>query len=271
LRPAARGTTFGPPAAAAVTVLGAALVSGCGSSAPTQATTADGPPPPSLAAKCGDVHGVRARPFWLRASDGQRLYAAAGGSAAVGVVLVPESPPGDVCGWLPYIATLERQGLRFLSLDYRGTGDSPATTRNPFAYGRDLAAAIAGLRGHGARTIFLGGASFGAVAAMQYGPGLDADGIISLSGETRLPELHVDALTAIPRLRVPLLIVGTRRDSYVSVRDALMLLRRAGSSDKRIAFFPGSRHGWEIVENAPYAARARALIRDWIRAHAGTR
>ena len=65
------------------------------------------PPLPSFTSDCSDADGAREQPSWLHASDGQRLYAIHGGSGSRGVVLVPESPPGDVCGWLPYAATLE--------------------------------------------------------------------------------------------------------------------------------------------------------------------
>ncbi len=41
--------------------------------------------------------------------------------------------------------------------------------------------------------------------------------------------------------------------------------RRAGTNDKQLKILPGSWHGWEIVEEAPYASRARKTILDWIR------
>jgi alpha-beta hydrolase superfamily lysophospholipase len=205
--------------------------------------------------------------MWLHASDGQRLYAISGGSGPSGVVLVPESPPGDVCGWLPYIATLEHAGLRVLALDYRGTGDSPVTVRRAAVDLKpDLTAAVGQLRDEGAEKVILGGASLGGAAAMTYGPSLDIDGVISLSGETDLPAYHLDAIGAVPRLRVPLLLVDARHDPYLPVVDARRLVRRAGTSDKQARFFPGEWHGWEIVEDAPYAQKARALILGWIRA-----
>ena len=229
-----------------------------------------GPKPFSVDSECGDPSGARVTPVWLHTADGLHLYAVAGGSGKTGVVLVPESPPGDVCGWLPYMATLERAGLRVLALDYRGTGGSALTaTARPYAYGNDLGAAIKQIRADGAKTVVLLGASFGGAAAMAYGPELDADAIVSVSGETALAEQHVNALAAIPRLRVPLLIVDTRHDSYLPVPDARKLLRRAGSPDKRTMFFPGELHGWDIVgPKAPYAAKARALILAWLRGHA---
>ncbi len=238
--------------------------SGCdGHSSPTASQ------PSSVASECGATYGVRATPMWLHTADGLRLYAVEGGSGKTGVVLVPESPPGDVCGWLPYMATLERAGLRVLALDYRGTGGSPTpVTAKQFAYGNDLEAGIRQVRANGAKAVIVIGASFGGAAAMAYGPHLDADAIISLSGETALAEQHVNALATIPRLRIPLLIVGTRHDAYLPIPDALKLLRRAGSADTHTIFFPGSLHGWDIVGEAPYAAKARALILAWIRAHA---
>jgi alpha-beta hydrolase superfamily lysophospholipase len=93
--------------------------------------------------------------------------------------------------------------------------------------------------------------------------------VVSLSGETALPSRKLNALAAVPNLRAPLLIVGSRHDPYLPVDEALQLLRRAGSKDKRTALYPGGFHGWNIVEDAPYAAKARALILGWIRARAG--
>jgi alpha-beta hydrolase superfamily lysophospholipase len=198
------------------------------------------------------------------------LYGATGGGGDVGVVLAPESPPANVCGWLRYVATLEHAGLRVIAFDFRGTGDSPRPlgTAAQSAYDHDFAAAIARLRSGGATKVVVIGASLGGARALTYGPTLDADAIVSLSGEATLPEYDINAIPLVPHLRVPLLIVGTRHDPYLPVSSALQLLRRAGSKDKQTAFFPGSWHGWEIVLDAPYAARARALILHWIHAHA---
>jgi alpha-beta hydrolase superfamily lysophospholipase len=221
-------------------------------------------PPRSLAAKCIDTSGVDAQPFWLTASDGTRLYAIETGRGTTTVVLAHESP-ADLCGWLPYIPTLAAAGLRVLAFDFRNYGDSARPpVRAATAYGRDLAAAVARARADGAGRVFLMGASFGGAAALTYGPALRLAGLISLSGEARLDNMN--ALRAVRRLRAPLLIVGSRHDRYASVREMLQLYRRAGSKDKRTAFYPGAFHGWSIVETAPYAARARALILSWIRA-----
>lgn len=263
------GVTRGMLRAAASAMTLCALAAGCGGGRPAPRAPAPASPPPTLSAECGVPGHAGVRPLWLEASDGQRLYAAGGGSGTVGVVLVPESPPGSICGWLAILPTLERAGrLRVLALDYRGTGGSPVEPgRARFAYGRDLAAAVGRLRAEGAKKVILMGASLGGAMAMAYGPDLDVDAVISLSGETSLPSYHVDAIDAVPRLRTPLLIVGTRHDTYLPVGDARRILARAGGGDEQAILLPGSWHGWEIVENAPYAQRALRRIIGWIAAH----
>jgi esterase/lipase len=253
-----------------VAVLAAALVSAtaCGADGSTR-DRGIAVEPRSVDAKCGETHGAHVAPLWLHATDGQRLYAVSGGSGEVGVVLAPESPPGDVCGWLPYLTTLEQAGLRVIAFDFRGTGDSPTavTSAGQSAYDRDFAAAIRRLRADGSSKIVVIGASLGGARALTYGHRLDTDAIVSLSGEATLPEYNIDVLPVVSRLRVPLLIVGSRHDAYLPVAIALQLLHRAGSKSKEMFFFPGSWHGWELVEEAPYAARARAAILRWIRSH----
>jgi alpha-beta hydrolase superfamily lysophospholipase len=221
---------------------------------------------PALKEKCGDTSGVSAQPFALATSDGVSLYAIEAGSGPVAVVLAHESP-ASLCGWLPYIPSLTASGLRVLAFDFRGFGDSTVPAGVPYrAYDRDLAAIVARARNGGARRVFLMGASYGGAIALTYAPRLRLDGVISLSGETYLPSAKANALDSAPRLRAPLLVVGSRHDRYLPVKDALALIRRAGSKDKRTALYPGGWHGWAIVEEAPYAADARLLILAWIRA-----
>lgn len=43
------------------------------------------------------------------------------------------------------------------------------------------------------------------------------------------------------------------------------LIRDAGSHEKRLLLYPGSRHGWDVVEGAPSAGKARAAVISWIR------
>jgi pimeloyl-ACP methyl ester carboxylesterase len=222
--------------------------------------------PPPLSSTCGDAPGIVAQPTFVRTADGVDLYALDAGTGSTAVVLVHESP-ANLCGWLPYIPALTEAGFRVLAFDLRGFGHSVVPAKVPDrGYDRDLAAMVARAHADGAKRVFLMGASYGGAVSLTYAPELRVDGVISLSGETYLPSTHANPLRSAPRLHVPLLIVGTRHDRYLPVKDALALLRKAATKDKRTALYPGGWHGWEIVEDAPYAASARALIAGWLRA-----
>lgn len=227
------------------------------------ATAGAGSAPRPLATKCG-TSGIRARPFWITTADRVRLYAIEAGRGTTTVVLAHEYP-ADLCGWLPYAAKLTAAGLRVLAFDFRNYGDSGRPSRGITAFDRDVRAAVARARADGARRVFLVGASFGGVVALTYGSELPLAGVISMSGETKL--FAMNALTGVARLRAPLLILGSREDRYLTVREARQLLARAGSKDKRLVLYPAAFHGWQIVEEAPYGSRARALVLTWIRAH----
>jgi len=228
---------------------------------------ADAASAPPLSSTCGDAPGVTAQPFYVRTSDGVDLYSIDAGSGSTAVILVHESP-ANLCGWLPYIPMLTSAGFRVLAFDLRGFSESGLVPGAPArAYDRDLAAMVAQARKDGAKRVFLVGASYGGAVSLTYAPRLAVDGVISLSGETYLPSVSANPLKSAPGLKLPLLIVGTRHDRYLPVKDALTLLKHTAAKDKRTAFYPGAWHGWDIVENAPYAAKARALIAAWLRSH----
>jgi alpha-beta hydrolase superfamily lysophospholipase len=243
-------------------------VSGCAVGVAAAALAAGVPAaesPPPLSSTCGDAPGITAQPSYVRTADGVDLYALDAGTGSTAVVLVHESP-ANLCGWLPYIPSLTAAGFRVLAFDLRGFGHSAVPPKVPFrAYDRDLAAIVARARGDGAKRVFLMGASYGGAVSLTYAPRLGVDGVISLSGETYLPSSHANPMLSAPRLHVPLLIVGSRRDHYLPVKSALALLKKSGTKDKRTAFYPGGWHGWGIVETAPFAASARSLIAGWLR------
>jgi fermentation-respiration switch protein FrsA (DUF1100 family) len=94
--------------------------------------------------------------------------------------------------------------------------------------------------------------------------------VISVSGEKQLanrcgPAAELDALDAVPRLRPPFLILGSREDGFLPPSDARALLQRAGAPHKRLVLVPGGDHGWDILENAPYRARANVVVHDFLR------
>jgi dienelactone hydrolase len=128
------------------------------------------------------------------------------------------------------------------------------------------------LEHEGAHKVFLLGASFGGITSMVAGSRLGSKvaGVISVSGEKYLanrcgPSSELDALSAVARLRVPFLILGSRDDGYLPPSDARALERRAASAHKELDLFPGAYHGWDILDVAPYRARANRIVVTFLR------
>lgn len=224
------------------------------------------PAGPRLSRVCfGQVpRGLRAETSWLRASDGIRLFAFTSGSGSTGVVLAHESP-GGACGWLPAVPTFTAHGLRVLGFDFRGFPPSAsAPNRSADDFAPDLQAAVEALHADGARKVFVVGASFGGAATLEEAAGLHGvAGFVSLSGELDLPTTG-NVLPAVRRLRAPLLVVASRRDYYLDAADAKRLVRAAGSADKQLALYPGSYHGWDLLERAPFRQRVWSRLLGWI-------
>lgn len=160
-----------------------------------------------------------------------------------------------------------------LLFDHRhfGLSQSPISSANCGQFSRDLEGAVTEMKRESARRVFLVGASFGGVTSMVAGSRLGSRiaGVVSVSGEKQLanrcgPATELDALATIPKLRAPFLILGSREDGYLLPRDARELERRAGSEQKRLVLFPGGYHGWDILDVAPYQARASRLLIDFL-------
>jgi Alpha/beta hydrolase family len=219
--------------------------------------------PPTLKDACFSTSGVSARSMWFKATDGVRLYGIEAGTGRTAVVLAHEGG-ADLCGWLPYIRTLENAGVRAFAFDFRGYGNSDSPTRGALVLGRDLAGAVAQVRVDGAKRIFLMGASMGGAAVVQNSAGIRVDGLISLSGTRLWSGYGVNDPAGVRSLSAPFLYVGTRDDWRAPRKEALSVFHSVGSADKRIVLYPGATHGWELVEVPPYGSRTRALILTWI-------
>lgn len=252
-------------AAAAALLVTVGLATGCGRT--TRALDAKGGSLPPLGKRCRGG-SVRAKVGWFHATDGVRLDGASLGDGKTGVVLAHESP-ADLCGWVPYAKALSTAGFRVLIFDHRhfGLSQSPFVGPKCGRFSRDLAGAVTELEREGAKKVFLMGASFGGITSMVAGSRLGdkVAGVISVSGEKYLanrcgPNAELDAASAMPRLHVPFLILGSREDGYLPVSDARTLERRAASTHKQLVLFPGGYHGWDILDIAPYRARANRIV-----------
>jgi pimeloyl-ACP methyl ester carboxylesterase len=213
-----------------------------------------GDAPPSLATACGSAPAIAARPLAVEAGDG-----------AVGVVLAHQAR-SDLCEERPYAKTLVGADLRVLAFDFRGNGRSARPSKNWLAYRRDFAAAVKQLHADGSPQVFLVGASMGGAAAVQNSAGLPLAGIVSLSGTWLWPGYGINKPG--PRaLRAPFLYIGSKNDWRAPLKEARAIVRKVGSRDKRSVFYRGSLHGWQLVQDASFASKTRALILAWIHRH----
>jgi alpha-beta hydrolase superfamily lysophospholipase len=227
---------------------------------------------PSLATTCGAVPArLSTSTYFLRASDGVRIYAAAAGSGSKAVVLVHESGGGGLCGWLPTMRWLSENGTRAVAINLRGYPPSGIPRLAMYHhYAADIQTAIDAAHTLGAKDVFVMGASLGGAATVAEAPKLTGvAGVISLSSELELPTSELDAIGAAPHITVPFLFVGSEADGYVLGSDARRLTRAVGSKDKQAHVFQGGYHGWDLLDVAPYRARVEALILGWLRQRGG--
>jgi dienelactone hydrolase len=139
-----------------------------------------------------------------------------------------------------------------------------APNRRADDFAPDFQAAVDALHADGAGKVFVVGASFGGAAMLKEAARLHGvTGFVNLSGELDLPTTG-NVLPAVRRLRAPLLVVASRRDYYLDAADAKRLVRAAGSADKQLALYPGSYHGWDLLEQAPFKQRVWSRLLGWI-------
>ena len=227
------------------------------------AAGAAGDTPPTLTEACGSASDLSARSFWAETNDGVRLYMIEAGSGQTTLVLA-HGGRSDLCETLTFASKLVASGYRILAFDFRGSGSSASPSTNRLALGSDLAAAVANARTTGPEHVFLIGSSMGGAAIVQNTSNLRVDGRISLSGTRLWPGFGINNPAGVARIRSPFLYVGARNDWRAPLKEALGIFRRVGARDKRTAFYPGSEHGWQLVESSRFALQTRTLVLHWI-------
>ncbi|HKU59423.1 MAG TPA: hypothetical protein VJP39_07445, partial [Gaiellaceae bacterium] len=132
-------------------------------------------------------------------------------------------------------------------------------------YDADVVGAAQKLHALGARKVVVAGASLGGASVLAAGPELNrlASGIADFSGEPSLANADV----AVPKITLPILVVGSKNDSYAPESTSDWIMANVGSTDKQLLLEPGSAHGWDIVQITPYAAKARATVLAWLARH----
>jgi len=195
-------------------------------------------------------------PGWqpLQASGIYGAPAAYLGSGRLGVVFADDSDD-DPCSWRREARALASRGYA-VAVFQAGGGDE---ARQALTIG-------AALRRTGSRRIVLIGASVGARAVLQAGAmrphGIQ--GLVALSAERRIGSNPSDLLPQVRRVRLPLLSVGSRKDSLTSFgRDTRAFDRAIGGGT--LLLVSGDAHGVDLLRGR-HGARVRAAILRFLRA-----
>jgi pimeloyl-ACP methyl ester carboxylesterase len=202
----------------------------------------------------------------MKTTDGVRLYMVEAGAGTTTIVLA-HGGGSDLCETLPFAGKLVARGYRIVAFDFRGNGRSSSPAKNSLALGNDLAAAVTHARQTGARHVFLVGSSMGGAAIVQNTSGLRVDGRISLSGTRLWTGFGINNTAGLARIQAPFLYIGARDDPRAPLAEALGVFRKIGARDKHTALYPGSDHGWQLVDTSRFAPRVRALALAWIERH----
>lgn len=199
---------------------------------------------------------VTGNELWFRAADGTKLVGHRFGGKKPGTrtaVVLAHMSVGDLCDWVPYARSLARQGLFVFPFDFRGHGFSEGREdhrRSP----RDVVAAVRAVRELGARKVVVVGASLGGIAALVAAPGIRPAlaGVVAVSAPAAIAG-QLNALPAVPRIRVPTLYVAAAQDQnppYDFGADAQTLYDATGTSAKRLELAEGSLHGIFLVNGS---------------------
>jgi len=174
------------------------------------------------------------------------------GTSTKAVVLSDESDE-TACSWRSLAATLAGAGYRVALYDF--TGDPRANLTSVVAY----------LRGTGARTIALVGASEGAKTSIIVGAGLNppADAVVSLSAEEAL--LGTDVAPYAVQLRTATLFVTAQDDPFGAATATVAYYRAAPAATKQLLVRAGMAHGTELLSDPV----VRQAVLDFLASHDG--
>jgi pimeloyl-ACP methyl ester carboxylesterase len=161
--------------------------------------------------------------------------------------------------WYPFAQELQENGISVLTINFRGYGASEGD-KHPGQIDRDVRAALMFSRERGYQHVVLLGGSMGGTAAIVVAAEESVDGVISLSGPSRIRSL--DAIKAIQRINVPLGLVAASEDlSAMNAFETLSKGNRLGTITELIV--PGRAHGSEILESIK-SAELRRWILDFL-------
>jgi pimeloyl-ACP methyl ester carboxylesterase len=184
------------------------------------------------------------------------------GHGPTGVILA-HMRPADQTAWFPYAAQLGATGkYTVLTFDFRGFGESQGD-KDFHVVDLDLTSAYDYIRDAlGIAKVFLVGASMGGTASLVLGTRVPVAGVVSVSSPAQFPPL--DAVAAIPDLRVPKLFIVSKDDKPQARDQATMVAEAPAPVDEVV--YEGSAHGTDLLAG-PNAAAVKQRITAFLAAH----
>ncbi|MBV1854796.1 alpha/beta hydrolase family protein [Catellatospora tritici] len=243
-------------------LLGAALLlalSGCTTGSPSAAPSPTSTlPVPGAACPAYSAAGKVIR-------FGHGLGGVVVGTGTTGVVLAHEAD-ADLCYWAAVAFELRDKGYRVLAFDFNGNGSSELTAR---PYEEDVAEAVQLLRGEGAATVALVGASMGGtsvlVAATRLTPKPVA--VVSLSAPFAFGPVGQSVLNVADKLTMPVLYLCGTGDARFAEAAQQMSDATTASTDRKLALVADNAHGARLI-NPNTNALARKAFFEFLAAHA---
>jgi len=256
--------------AGVVVIFGLALgLAGCGAGgsdgAATQASgvaSASANSGPAPGAGCLSRVG-NGRPVRFGNNGATNLGGIVFGSGHAGVVLAHQAE-ADLCQWVPYALELAGRGYQVLAFDFPGFGYSSTAIPGEHLDAAAVAAATF-LRGQGASSLVLIGASMGGTAVLAAAAELQPPvaGVVSVSGPTQY--LGVAAVPAAAKLTVPVLYAAGRADDEFARAAQTLYDATPATTDRKLLIVGAGLHGVDLVADG---SEVEAAIAAFLAAHA---
>jgi hypothetical protein len=199
-------------------------------------------------------------------NDGATLYGIRFGSGSAGIALAPQSG-GNICDWAPAVQAIVARGVQVLVYE-PGTGFARYSTPAPSGALLEVeeAAAATALRNAGVGTIFVGGSSAGAGAALDSVELLSPRprGVVFFAGASS------DARLDIVRRETGLafLYVTAAGDGSVAAANSEALYSATASADKQLIVYPGLGDHGVALFGSSVGDQLKATLGDWLAARA---
>lgn len=266
---------------AAVLVLGLGLltIGAALKHAPARSQIIVGPQPASetpatvdTTARAKRANGYRAtcsdlpqggREMSVASPDGAQIYAIRFGTGRAGIVLAPQGD-SSICSWAHTVSPIVQAGIQVLIFEpgtYAARYSSRAADPDGAHWEQEIAAVTEAFRKTGVETIFLGGSSFGAGAALDAIPLLEEKprGVVFMAGTGGATGLA----TVMAEKEVSFLFITSQFDAYVS-ESTRYLFDHAASGDATFVLYPKSAiHGVALFDSS-VGEHIRSTIVDWL-------